>query len=249
MRIHKDLKVKVLTAKSGSGLMSYTYKIVQIGGFKGQSNDNIIAEDDVEFLADVSELVESQKGVTFLDCRKGKCVKIKYDDFSKIVTDFNSLKNPKRNEWKMLSKMITIVSEEFNGRLDKGGRPYILHCIRVMDGVDQNDPELMQIAIGHDLIEDSDGRWTAERLREEGFSERVISGIVAMTHDPEVPYMEYIKTQIVANEDATKCKKSDLRDNTKVTRLKSLRDKDFDNLKKYHKAYSYLMSDQEDPKQ
>jgi (p)ppGpp synthase/HD superfamily hydrolase len=154
----------------------------------------------------------------------------------------------KRNQWKMLSKMIAIVSEEFNGRLDKGGRPYVTHCIRVMDGVDQNDPEQMQIAMGHDLIEDSEGRWTAQRLREEGFSERVVKAIERLTHDPDMDYMEYIRVQVAPDPDSKAVKKSDLRDNTKVTRLKSLREKDFVRMQKYHTAYAYLSDGIENPK-
>jgi len=160
----------------------------------------------------------------------------------------------KRNQWKMLSKMIAIVSVAFEGKLDKGGRPYTTHCIRVMDGVDQNDPEQMQIAMGHDLIEDTiklegDKKWTIERLRNEGFSERVLDGIKRMTHDPDMEYMEYIRVQIAPSFDAKACKKSDLRDNTKVTRLKSLREKEFIKLQKYHTAYEYLKDNYEDPKQ
>src|SRR6056297_1059977 len=111
----------------------------------------------------------------------------------------------KRNQWKMLSKMIAIVSKEFEGKLDKGGRPYVTHCIRVMDGVDQSDPELMQIAMGHDLVEDTD--WTYDMLRKEGFSERVIEGIMRLTHDPDMDYMKYIRIQIAPSADAKAVKK------------------------------------------
>lgn len=142
--------------------------------------------------------------------------------------------------------MISIVSVTFEGRLDKGGRPYTTHCIRVMDGVDQSDPELMQIAMGHDLVEDT--YWTYEMLRKEDFSERVIDGIRAMTHDPDMDYMVYIKTQIAPHKDAKPCKKSDLRDNTKVTRLKELTEKNFMKLQTYHTAYTYLKDKYEDPK-
>lgn len=159
----------------------------------------------------------------------------------------------KRNQWKMLSKMIAIVSVAFEGKLDKGGRPYITHCIRVMDGVDQNDPEQMQIAMGHDLVEDTkhlegDKKWTLERLRAEGFSERVVDGIARLTHDPDMDYMEYIRVQVAPSKDAREVKKSDLRDNTKVTRLKSLREKDFVRMQKYHTAYEFLKDDIENPK-
>jgi hypothetical protein len=64
-----------------------------------------------------------------------------------------------RNQEKMLSKMIAIASANFNGKLDKGGKPYILHCFRVMDGVKHLGPEVMQIAMAHGL-----GTWVFIRV-------------------------------------------------------------------------------------
>jgi len=33
---------------------------------------------------------------------------------------------------KMLAKMLTLVVTKFEGKTDKGGKPYFLHCLRVM---------------------------------------------------------------------------------------------------------------------
>jgi len=55
----------------------------------------------------------------------------------------------------MLSTAIRIASEVFEDKYDKGGQPYILHCLNVMGQMDPNDHELMAIAVLHDVIEDS----------------------------------------------------------------------------------------------
>lgn len=135
-----------------------------------------------------------------------------------------------------LANMIALVATKFQNRSDKAGRPYILHCLRVMNSV-HGDDEIKCIAVGHDLIEDTDV--TEEMLRELGFSERVIFGIKILTHDPSVPYDDYIK--IISNyPDCIEVKKSDLEDNSNITRLKGLRKKDFERMEKYHRAYMYL---------
>lgn len=137
----------------------------------------------------------------------------------------------------MLAKAIAIAANVFENKTDKSGKPYILHCLRVMNDVDQNDSELMQIAILHDVIEDTD--ITLQYLSSIGFSTRVIVALNLLTHKETDTYEDYIKG-IATNEDAIAVKLSDLKDNSNITRLKGLRKKDFDRIEKYHKAFVYL---------
>jgi|SRR5687767_1553296 len=137
----------------------------------------------------------------------------------------------------MLGKAIKLAAVAFADKLDKGGKPYILHCLRVMMGVDQNDEELMQIAVLHDVLEDTE--ITAEDLRREGFSERVIKALELLTHADDSHYDTYIK-MVSLNPDARTVKMADLIDNSQITRLKGLRKKDFDRMEKYHWAFTYL---------
>lgn len=58
------------------------------------------------------------------------------------------------NQQLMLARAIHIASEGHLEVLDKGGNAYILHPIQVMYNLNSQDPELMQIAILHDVIED-----------------------------------------------------------------------------------------------
>lgn len=104
-----------------------------------------------------------------------------------------------------------------------------------------NDEELMCIAILHDVIEDSNGEYTIEKLREIGFSERVLAALSLLTHNPKEDYQEYVK-KIAMNPDAILVKLEDLRDNSDITRMKGLREKDFERIKKYNKAFQYLQN-------
>lgn len=137
-----------------------------------------------------------------------------------------------------LARAICIASTEFADKYDKGGRPYILHCLAVMYGVSfYKDDDLMIIAVLHDLVEDT--HWTFEMLRTEGFSERVISALILLTHLDGVEYDDYIRA-LAINEDATRVKRADLEHNSLIMRMKGLRKKDFDRLEKYHRSYEYL---------
>lgn len=140
----------------------------------------------------------------------------------------------------MLGKAIELAARVFAHKKDKGGKPYILHCLRVMNGVDQSDSEIMQIAVLHDVVEDfKDTNITLDDLRALGFSNRVVSGVDLLTHEEGVSYDDYIK-RLALRADTRSVKRADLKDNSDITRLKGFRKKDFDRLEKYHKAYAYL---------
>lgn len=137
-----------------------------------------------------------------------------------------------------LSQAISLASAKFENFYDKNGQPYILHCIEVMHDVGPHDHELMSIAVLHDILEDTD--ITCKDLYDLGFSERIVNGIRALTHDKErETYDQYIK-KVSTNDDAIKVKLADLKHNSDITRMKGLTMKDFNNLEKYHKAYEYL---------
>ncbi len=138
-----------------------------------------------------------------------------------------------------LALAISIAAKAFENKADKSGKPYFLHCLRVMNNVNQNDEDLMIAAVLHDIVEDCSDEWSFSKLSALGFSDRVMGILYLVTHIKETPYDEYIKA-IAVNEDATKIKLADLKDNSDITRLKGLRKKDFDRLEKYHRAWIYL---------
>jgi GTP diphosphokinase / guanosine-3',5'-bis(diphosphate) 3'-diphosphatase len=137
----------------------------------------------------------------------------------------------------MLAKMLVLVTNAHAGQFDKGGNPYILHPLKVMHYTKSLDEELQCIALGHDVIEDTDV--TYADLRELDISERVIEGIRALTKQPGQTYDEY-KTAVFANRDAMIVKSADLRHNSDIRRLKGVTDKDVARIAKYMKFYSEI---------
>lgn len=139
----------------------------------------------------------------------------------------------------LLSRAINIASEVHLNQYDKGGNPYILHPLHLMNQL-LFDKELAIIAVLHDVIEDSDGEWTIEKLKQEGFSDRVLDALSLLTHDTEDDYLTVYIPNIATNYDAIRVKRKDLEHNSNITRLKGLRDKDFKRLEKYCKAFKIL---------
>lgn len=82
----------------------------------------------------------------------------------------------------LLNKMLVLATTKFDGIFDKGGEPYILHCLKVFYYLKTQDEELQCIGLGHDLVEDTDVTYPS--LREMGFTERIIDVIKAMTKVP-----------------------------------------------------------------
>lgn len=143
----------------------------------------------------------------------------------------------------MLDAMLVLATNAHAGQFDKGGKPYILHPLRVMSFLKEDDEELQCIALGHDVIEDTKTTW--KDLEDVGMSARVIAGIRALTKMPGQSYDEY-KTAVFANKDAMKVKLCDLRHNTDVRRLKGVTEKDIDRMAKYHKFFLEIQARLED---
>ncbi len=116
----------------------------------------------------------------------------------------------------MLEKAILIATKAHNGQLDKGGQPYILHRLRVMQSCN-SDLEKM-CAVLHDVIEDTN--ISLNELREEGFSEEVLVILDLLTKKEQEDYSTFID-RISTNETACRVKIADLQDNMNLSRIKS----------------------------
>lgn len=134
----------------------------------------------------------------------------------------------------MFDKAMFIAAREHLGVRDKGGHAYILHPMRIAMRLRTNDEELMSIAVLHDVIEDS--KMTFEDLYNEGFSERVVSALRLLTHQKGVSYDDYIDA-MRGNRDALRVKREDLRDNSDITRLKGVTEKDIARMAKYQRSF------------
>lgn len=144
----------------------------------------------------------------------------------------------KRGE--MLSRMISLATERHAGQYDKGGRPYILHPLTVMHRLRTDDEELQCIAVGHDLLEDTDT--TYAELKAMGFSDRVLHGIWCLTKtegESDANYRRYVKS----NPDAVRVKVEDLRHNSDIRRLKGVTEKDIARMVRYHEFYLELVAE------
>lgn len=140
----------------------------------------------------------------------------------------------------MLTTAIKIAATAFEKDYDRGGVPYIMHLLYVMHKVKHLGETAMICAILHDLVEDKKkSGYNFEYLKLQGFSDEVILIVKLLTHEDEVPYMDYIKA-LSFHDIAKAIKLADLEHNTKVSRLKGLRKKDFERLEKYSIAYQYL---------
>lgn len=139
----------------------------------------------------------------------------------------------------LLSKAILIATNAHHGQFDRGGNPYILHPLTVLDLLNTNDEELQCIALLHDVIEDT--KTTFQDLREAGMTERVIDAVRALTKMPGQTYDEY-KDGVFTNVDAMKVKQADLTHNSDIRRLKGISDKDIERMAKYHRFFLEIQS-------
>ena len=90
-----------------------------------------------------------------------------------------------------MAKAIAIAAAAHAEQLDKAGKPYILHPVRVMQRCAPHGVAAQVVAVLHDVVEDT---WvTLEMLRQMGFSEQVVAGVDAMTRRPGEPYFEYVQ--------------------------------------------------------
>ncbi len=122
--------------------------------------------------------------------------------------------------------------------LDKSGAPYIFHPYEVASW--QGDEVSVAVALLHDVVEDTD--MTFDDLRAEGIPEEVIEPLTYLTHDPDVPYMTYIR-RIGENRIATQVKLADLAHNMNEARYcRPMNEYEQERQRKYELARDYLMS-------
>jgi guanosine-3',5'-bis(diphosphate) 3'-pyrophosphohydrolase len=136
-----------------------------------------------------------------------------------------------------IESAILLATEAHAGQTDKGGYPYILHPIRVMLAMKSDEAKI--VAVLHDVIEDTPVK--IADIKEAGYSEEVIAGLLAMTHKHNEPYFDYID-RVNDNDLAREVKLADLTDNMDISRLPGLpTEHDLKRTKKYRHAERILM--------
>ncbi|MFT8352438.1 HD domain-containing protein [Clostridium saccharoperbutylacetonicum] len=131
----------------------------------------------------------------------------------------------------MLEKAIALAANAHEGQVDKAGEPYILHPLRLMLSR-KNESERI-CAVLHDVIEDTD--ITLDNLRNQGFSEEVITALDALSRRENESYDDFI-SRILYNKLACYIKLADLKDNMDLSRIEVPTERDYQRTKKYRKA-------------
>jgi (p)ppGpp synthase/HD superfamily hydrolase len=107
-----------------------------------------------------------------------------------------------------LEDAIILASRAHRGQVDKAGKPYILHVLRVM--LRQETETAQIVAVLHDVLEDTSV--TMENLRAAGFSSEICEAVDALTRRPGEAYDAMI-SRVAANPLARVVKLADLEDN------------------------------------
>lgn len=135
----------------------------------------------------------------------------------------------------LTKQALKLCFEAHKEQVDKTGLPYVFHPFHLAEVME--DEYTTIIALLHDVVEDTD--YTLEDLKDMGYPQEVIDALKLLTHEKDVPYMEYVK-QIKKNPLATKVKLADLKHNSDMTRLDVIDDYAIKRNEKYKKAIELL---------
>jgi (p)ppGpp synthase/HD superfamily hydrolase len=134
-----------------------------------------------------------------------------------------------------LERAIALAARAHEGQLDKAGAPYVLHPLRMMLRMKTLEERI--VATLHDVVEDCGV--TFDHLRTEGFSEAVIDGVDSVTRRETETYEEFI-LRSKENVIGTRVKLADLEDNSDISRLREVTERDRARLEKYQRAIAVL---------
>lgn len=135
-----------------------------------------------------------------------------------------------------LERALLIAALAHSGQKDKAGQPYILHPLRMMLKLD-NDEERI-VALLHDVLEDT--AVSLGELQEAGFAEPVLEAVQVLSRQPGESRMQ-AAMRAAQNPLALKVKLADNADNLDVKRLPSLTEADNERLREYRKIRRFLL--------
>ena len=135
----------------------------------------------------------------------------------------------------LTKKALKISFNSQKNQTDKSGMPYVYHPFHLAEQMD--DEYSTCVALLHDVAEDTD--ITLDDLRSNGFPDEVIEALSLMTHNDDVPYLDYVRA-MKDNPIARKVKLADLAHNSDLTRLDKVDDKAIGRVNKYKQAILIL---------
>ena len=135
----------------------------------------------------------------------------------------------------LTKKALRLCFDAHRDQVDKTGLPYVFHPFHLAEQM--KDEATTVCALLHDVVEDTD--YTLDDLRAMGFPAEVVDALALLTHDPAVPYMDYVK-EIAQNPIARKVKMADLRHNSDLSRMDVVDERALQRNEKYKRALAYL---------
>jgi len=130
-------------------------------------------------------------------------------------------------ELHLLETAIRIAAKVHRGQVDRFGKPYVLHVMRVM--MRGHDLEEQVLGALHDVLERSE--LTVDDLSKKGFSPRVLKALLHITRIPQETYEQYID-RVMEDNLAIRVKLHDLADKMDLLHVDQLDPAD---LKRYNK--------------
>ena len=89
----------------------------------------------------------------------------------------------------LLEKALRIAVEAHAGQVDKAGKPYIFHPLRVCCRCFTDEEKI--VALLHDTIEDT--KVTAEGLLTEGFPRNIVDAVLSVSRNEGESYEDFVK--------------------------------------------------------
>ena len=134
-------------------------------------------------------------------------------------------------------KAMKLCFEAHKDQLDKSGIPYVFHPFHVAEQM--TDEVTTIVALLHDVVEDTD--YKLDDIAAMGFGQDVVDALALMTHDKNVPYLDYV-AKIKDNPIAKAVKLADLAHNSDLTRLDVIDEKTRKRMEKYKTTIALLES-------
>ena len=132
-------------------------------------------------------------------------------------------------------KALKLCFEAHKNQVDKSGMPYVFHPFHVAEQM--TDEATTIVALLHDVVEDTD--YTLEDLAAEGFGKDLLDAVALMTHEDDVPYLDYV-AKLKDNPIARAVKRADLAHNSDLSRIGEVDEETRERLEKYQKAIALL---------
>ncbi len=132
-------------------------------------------------------------------------------------------------------RALKVCFDAHKDQLDKGGLPYVFHPFHLAEQM--TDEVTTIVALLHDVVEDTN--YSFDDLEKMGFGEEVLDALKLLTHDDDIPYLEYV-AHLKHNPVAKAVKLADLAHNSDPSRLEEMDEYAINRAEKYKAAIALL---------